>query len=146
MTDFEATLVWTVRCGCGRIESASPVIRQWSQMWDSEDIEGENAVIDLEEKNWTFERTSYEELTPTCPECSEGMRSSNCVLCNKPVWKVTDLAEFEKNGAHVACMEKELTGTEHFPPCDYCEHFHEMNQTCGKCGKRWSGDQTVEAK
>lgn len=24
--------------------------------------------------------------------------------------------------------------------CDYCEHCHEMNQTCGKCGREWSGD------
>jgi len=28
--------------------------------------------------------------------------------------------------------------------CDYCEHFHEMNQTCGKCGKTWSGDTRSE--
>lgn len=25
--------------------------------------------------------------------------------------------------------------------CDWCEHFHEMNQTCGYCGRTWSGDE-----
>lgn len=70
MTDFEATLVWTVRCKCGRIESATPAIRDWFGIWDEEDVEGQTAVEDLELKGWTFERTSYEELAPSCPECS----------------------------------------------------------------------------
>jgi len=25
--------------------------------------------------------------------------------------------------------------------CDWCEHFHEMNETCGYCGRKWSGDE-----
>jgi hypothetical protein len=29
--------------------------------------------------------------------------------------------------------------------CDSCEHFHEMNLTCGKCGNRWRGDAEVTA-
>lgn len=81
--------------------------------------------------------------------------SANCVLCDEPVWEVADLREFEKNGAHVKCAEKELTGEvislcqcavrrhslaicprcEQLERCDACEHFHEMNQTCGKCGR-----------
>lgn len=71
MTDFEATLVWTVRCKCGRIESASPTIKQWFGIWDEENLDGDNAIVELEEKDWTFERISYEELTPTCPECKK---------------------------------------------------------------------------
>lgn len=35
-----------------------------------EDVEGQNAIEDMELRGWTFERTSYEELTPICPECS----------------------------------------------------------------------------
>jgi hypothetical protein len=71
VTDFEATLVWTARCKCGRIESATPVIRQWLGIWDHEDLEGDSAVESLEYKDWTFVRTSYETLTPFCPECSK---------------------------------------------------------------------------
>ena len=28
--------------------------------------------------------------------------------------------------------------------CDACEHSHELNQTCGKCRKTWSGDTRPE--
>lgn len=39
-----------------------------------------------------------------------------CTICSKLIQSPADFAEYEKNGAHVACAEKELTGIEHFPP------------------------------
>lgn len=33
---------------------------------------------------------------------------------------------------------------EQLEQCDACEHFHEMNETCGNCGKTWSGDVKTE--
>lgn len=61
--------------------------------------------------------------------------SANCVLCDEPVWEVADLAEFEKNGAHVECARNELYGKK-------CEEWaHGWSRTgggfiCQRCGVR----------
>lgn len=39
-----------------------------------------------------------------------------CTICKALILNPMDFAEYTKNGAHVACAEKELTGIEHFPP------------------------------
>jgi len=62
-----------------------------------------------------------------------------CTICKALILNPADFAEYEKNGTHVACMEKELTGTEHFPPCEEWSHGWTNTETgveCSRCGVR----------
>ena len=67
-----------------------------------------------------------------------------CTICKALILNPADFAEYEKNGTHVACMEKELTGTEHFPPCEEWSHGWTNTETgveCSRCGvRRHDGD------
>lgn len=62
---------------------------------------------------------------PVCESCS------NVLTINDPIAKT--------DGQSLLCFKCEL-----LERCDACEHFHEMNETCGKCGKTWSGDTRPE--
>ncbi len=62
-----------------------------------------------------------------------------CVLCNKPITTPADFTEWQFNGAHPDCAVKELTSTEHVPPCEK-EEFHRWTATkstvyCVRCGE-----------
>lgn len=62
-----------------------------------------------------------------------------CTICKALILNPMDFAEYTKNGAHVACAEKELTGIEHFPPCEEWSHGWTNTETgveCARCGVR----------
>lgn len=59
-----------------------------------------------------------------------------CESCGKTLTIRDTIAT---DGQSLLCFKCEL-----LERCDACEHFHEMNETCGKCGKTWSGDTRPE--
>jgi hypothetical protein len=73
-------------------------------------------------------------------ECPDNWK---CTICNKPILTSADFAEYEKNGCHVDCGERELYGLDHFPPEQREEIFDECGGVRLDLIKPRSADETL---
>lgn len=86
------------------------------------------------------EPCEYCDRTGVCPKCHGGSLPV-CTLCDLPIGGTADLAEYEKNGAHVKCAEKELTG-DVISLCKCAVRRHGI-AICPQCEKPYSADGHV---
>jgi hypothetical protein len=99
----------------------------------------ESAICPHCQTHWTYRDGKWNAAIKRHGRYCQCPDNWKCTICKALILNPTDFAEYEKNGTHVACMEKELTGTEHFPPCEEWSHGWTNTETgveCSRCGVR----------
>lgn len=71
---INAKLVWTIKCQHCEKEYTETFETDWFRGWQcgklgEESLSGDETIDNARMENWTFDKISYEELNPNCPNC-----------------------------------------------------------------------------